>query len=295
MRCRWHSRSSSKAQTTVDFRDPEPTPTTSLGEATFVGGDGAVPDLTVDTLFEGRLELYQRRRGSRFGIDALLLAGTAHCRPETRLLDLGCGNGVVALAMLYLWSVRRATGLEIQAQLAELARLNAARNDLTDRFEVRAGDVRRIGEAVAPHTFDLVVCNPPYYPSHSGRLNPDSERAAARHELRGTLADFLRAAHYAVVARGAVQLIYPASRLTAMLEAIKSAGFVPQWLQFVHPEAERPAQLVLCRARRGGAPTLSVRPPLVLQVAATDGGQEPSPSVRQLLSGQPIPPSGETS
>jgi tRNA1Val (adenine37-N6)-methyltransferase len=268
---------------------------TPPSEAAVAQGDGAPPDLTVDTLFEGRLELYQRRGGSRFGIDALLLAGTAHCRPETRLLDLGCGNGVVALAMLHLWEVRRATGLEIQPQLAELARLNAARNDLTDRFEVRVGDVRRIRDAVAPQTFDLVVCNPPYYPSGSGRLNPDSERAAARHELRGTLADFLRAAHHAVVARGVVQLIYPASRLTPMLEAVKGAGFVPQWLQFVHPETERRAQLVLCRARRGGAPALSVRPPLVLEVAGNDGGREPSPSVRELLSGRPIPAGGGTS
>jgi len=51
--------------------------------------------------------------------------------------------------------------------------------------------VKKIEQLFDPHSFDVVVFNPPYRKLNSGKINPDPERAVARHEISGTIDDFL--------------------------------------------------------------------------------------------------------
>ena len=53
--------------------------------------------LTCDTLFNGKLIIYQPKKGYRFAIDAVLLAGLTRVRPSDRIVDLGTGCGVIPL------------------------------------------------------------------------------------------------------------------------------------------------------------------------------------------------------
>ena len=70
--------------------------------------------LTDDTLFNGRLVCRQHRNGYRFSLDAVLLAH--FCQPASRdkVLDLGCGCGVIGLVLCYRHPEVQVTGLELQ-------------------------------------------------------------------------------------------------------------------------------------------------------------------------------------
>jgi tRNA1(Val) A37 N6-methylase TrmN6 len=80
---------------------------------------------TLDTLFEGRLKILQKKRGYRFSIDALLLAHFADPGPKDRIIDLGTGCGILPLILLFRRKASRIIGVEIQPSLADLARRNA--------------------------------------------------------------------------------------------------------------------------------------------------------------------------
>jgi tRNA1(Val) A37 N6-methylase TrmN6 len=219
--------------------------------------------LTEDTLFNGRLVCRQHREGYRFSMDAVLLAH--FCRPaaQGRVLDLGCGCGVISLILCHRFPDLRLVGLELQPALAALARSNAHANNLQARFTVRQGDLRKIAEAAEPESFDLVISNPPYHRPGSGRISQADECAIARHELCADPDAVMTAAAFALKNRGKVCCVYPSERLAAVLAAMQRNRLTPKRLRpvYSYPEADR-ARLVLFEAAKNSGEGLVLLPPL---------------------------------
>jgi len=163
---------------------------------------------TRDTLWGGRLVLWQPARGCgyRFNLDPVLLANFATAGEH--VLDVGAGCGVVGLIMLALGKVRRVTAVEIQPHLAELAQRNAHENGLSRHYEVVCGDLRTMQ---LPRV-DRVVFNPPYFPLSSSRASPDLGRDWARRENNGTLSDFARLSLGQLTPGGSAAAIVPMPR-----------------------------------------------------------------------------------
>ena len=217
---------------------------------------------SLDTLGSGDLRIIQSVRGLRYSMDALLLARFAAPRPADRILDLGCGNGAIALLLGYRHPRLSVVGLEIQPALASRAQRGADLNGLHDRVKIVEGDLRRIKELLPPASFDLVVCNPPYRQLGRGRLNPEPETSRARHELSATLQEVIAAIRYALAPKGRACLIYHASRLTDLLTGLRAERLEPKMLRSIHSYPEGDAELVLVEARREGRSGLRIIAPL---------------------------------
>lgn len=215
-----------------------------------------------DALLRGRLQLFQPAHGPRVSLDALLLADFARYAGVGPLLDLGCGTGVIALALAVAEPRLRAVGIELQPDLAELARRNCALNGVAERVEIVTGDIARAHALpLAPSSFERVVTNPPFF---RARPAPRAERAVARHEIACTLADVLAAARRFVRPRGRVHLVYPAETLAELLAAVTAAGLRTRALRFVHSFATAAAKRVLLEAALDYRGCIEIRPPLVV-------------------------------
>ena len=215
-------------------------------------------------LFDGRLKLYQPARGYRFSIDALLLAAFARERCSGAVADLGTGCGVLAVLLARCGGVVRILGVEIQDELAELARCNIIFNRCEEKVSILHGDVRRLQAMGPAESFDAVVTNPPFYPAASGRINPVAQKAAARHELHGSLGDFTAACAYLLKQGGRCMVVYSASRLPDLLAALRKKSLEPKTLRFVHARSDEPATMVLAEAVKGAGAEMNIEPPLVL-------------------------------
>jgi tRNA1Val (adenine37-N6)-methyltransferase len=221
-------------------------------------------DETVDALFQGRLKLYQSRSGYRFSLDAVLLARFARIKPGEKAADLGTGNGVIPLIWVYLDPSLSVTGVETQQSMAERARKSVQLNGFEKRITILHGDVRAIDRIAEPESHDVVVCNPPYREPSSGRVSPNSEKQIARHEIKGSLHDFLRAGDYLLPVKGRMAVIYQAARCLDLLEAMREVGIEPKRLRMVHSFADAVASLVLVEGVKGGRSALKVLAPLVI-------------------------------
>lgn len=228
-------------------------------------------ELTVDTLFSGRLSCRQHRDGYRFSVDAVLLAHFLAPRPAESVLDLGCGCGVIPLILAYRRPDLRLTGLELQPQLAALARRNVADNGLAERIGIVEGDLRDLGGLFSPGQFQRLVCNPPFYRSAGARLNLDPERRLARHEVAADLAEVVRAAGWLLHKGGRVNLVYPAERAVALLSGLRGAGLEPKRLRVVHSYPGAPGRLVLVEALKDGGEELEILPPFYIYEGAGGG------------------------
>ena len=79
-----------------------------------------------------------------------------------RILDLGCGSGILSVAAALAGG--EAVCYDVSPRALEAARLNARLNGVSGRVRV-TGDP---GEVVDLGPFDLVVTNPPYLPLDPG-------------------------------------------------------------------------------------------------------------------------------
>lgn len=221
-------------------------------------------DETLDTLFEGKLKLFQGRSGYRFSLDALLLAHFMTCRHKEKIVDLGTGNGVIALILAYLHSSLSITGVETQLSMIDRAFRNVRLNEFQERVTISQADVRNIQETFRPESFAAVVCNPPYRRTTSGRISSNVERKIARHEIAAGLADFLRAGVYLLPIKGRIAMVYPALRLVDLLHSMRNANLEPKRLRMVHSFADTKASLVLVEAVKGGRSGSEALSPLIV-------------------------------
>jgi tRNA1(Val) A37 N6-methylase TrmN6 len=221
------------------------------------------PNETLDDFLDGRLRLIQSKSGYRFSIDALLLSEFTTPDPDDILLDIGTGCGIIPLLILTQRKIRYAIGLEIQEELADQAGRNIHLNGFSYKMTVVRGDIRQ--SPFRSKSVDVVTCNPPYRKIDDGRINPDPQRAAARHEILATINDILKSARDVLKSKGRLNLIYPAERLADILIRMRGFGLEPKRVRFVYPGMESEAKLVLIEASSGGRPGLKVLPPLMGQ------------------------------
>ncbi len=221
-------------------------------------------EATCDLFCDGRLRIRQPREGYRFSIDAVILAGAVRPAPGTRIADLGSGCGIVALLIAARHPGTAVVAVEIQEELARLARANVSENGLSARIEVVCGDLRRLERRDLGGPFGWVVSNPPFRHRGSGRLAGNDSRALARHEICVVLEDVLQAARRLLDPGGRLSLIYDAGRTADLLSGMRSAGLEPKRLRGVHGTPRHAARLVLVEGIRGARPGLRVDPPLFL-------------------------------
>jgi tRNA1(Val) A37 N6-methylase TrmN6 len=217
-----------------------------------------------DSLFNGKVRCAQHEDGYRFSVDAVLLGHFVKPGHDHTVLDLGAGCGVISLILAHRHPGITLTCLELQTDLVALIQRNIIINNFEDRLMAQQGDVAKIDKVLDPENFDLVICNPPYGEVAAGRLSEGSERAIARHEVRGKVVDFVKAAAFAVKNRGKVAFVFPASRLSYLVSALKDVRLEPKRLQIVHSYPDGPAKLVLLEAVKNGGEELHVLPPFFI-------------------------------
>lgn len=218
-----------------------------------------------ESLCPGGLRFVYDGEQFRPGTDTFLLSSQPRLKPGLRVCDLGCGAGLLGLLLLQRQPELHVTGLDIHPAAIRLAERAAAENSLSGRLTFRHGDLREIKGYFPAGTFDLVVCNPPYYPPASGRLAENAARRTARAEITCTLGDVCAAASYLLRWSGAFCLVHKPERLTDLLCALRAAAMEPKRLRLVHQTAGAAPSLVLLEGRRGGKPGLAVEPPLILR------------------------------
>jgi len=219
---------------------------------------------TPETLWPGGPRFLQAAH-FRLGTDSVLLADFVNTAGAGRGIDLGCASGINMLLLLSRTSALHMTGLEIVPEAAELARENMALNGLTGRSEIVTGDIRGHRALFRAGSFDLVVCNPPYFPQGSGALPQDRDRAAARSELLCTLPELCAAAAYLLHTGARAFFVHRPERLSALFVCLANVGLEPKRIRLVCRDAGSAPSLVLVEARRGGKPGLTMEPSLFLQ------------------------------
>ena len=216
-------------------------------------------DETLDPFYHGRILVLQKRRGYRFSVDAPLLADFIRTDPSDELLELGAGSGVISL-LLSIKPFRHITAVEVQADLADLARRNVVLNGLEDRSRIVEADLRSFDPG---RTFDVVFSNPPYIRARGGHLSRSEEKSIAKHEIKCDIYDIIRKTRAFLKENGRAYFIYAEKRRRDFINAVNAHGLKLKTVRLVHARERQAANLFLAECDLI-SPKMRILPPFIL-------------------------------
>lgn len=218
----------------------------------------------LDDLQRNGLKIIQKTDGFCFGMDAVLLSGFASVKPGEQALDLGTGTGIIPLLLSAKTKGEHFTGLEIQTEIMKMAQRSVALNGLEKKIDIIQGDIKEASRIFGAASFDVVTSNPPYMNDAHGLKNPGDVKAISRHEVLCTLEDVVREGTKALKPGGRFYMVHRPHRLAEIITVMRQYKLEPKRMKFVHPFADKDANMVLIEAVRGGGAWLKLEPPVIV-------------------------------
>lgn len=223
-----------------------------------------------DDFLGGAIRLYQPEEGYRIATDTVFLAASINYGKNDRILDMGAGTGGILSCLLSRTAAQTAGnifhGIEMQGQLLDLARLNARKNDFTDRVEYFSGDIANPPASCEPNSYHQVVSNPPYLKKNGATASPCAIKAAAHMDSHIELGDWVHLCLRMLKPLGHLTLVHRADRMDDIIAALHGrAGDIiifPLW-----SAGDKDARRVIIRARKGGKGIIALKPGLIVHTS----------------------------
>lgn len=200
-----------------------------------------------------------------FSLDSIMLANFATIRlKDKRIVDLGCGNGVIPLIMS-LRCDKKIIGVELQSKIADMAKRSIEYNGLTDTIEIINCNMKDYVSDETFESFDLITCNPPYFKvNDKNYFNDNIEKVIARHEVEITLSELMVIVKNLLKNNGNFAIVHRTDRLMEILSEFRKNNIEPKRVRFVHEKSNKESTLVLIEGQKNGKVGLKVENPFIL-------------------------------
>lgn len=218
----------------------------------------------IDDLNRNGYKIIQDMKRFCFGMDAVLLSGFVKLKKGSLVLDIGTGTGIIPILLEAKTLAAHLTGLEIQAESADMARRSISLNNLEQKIDIITGDIKEAEHLFAAASFDVITTNPPYMIGCHGIKNPNEAKAIARHEIACTLRDIVEKSAYLLKPGGHLFMVHRPFRLVEIFSTMVEFGLEPKRMQMVYPYVDKEPNMVLIEACRGGKSRLKVEKPLIV-------------------------------
>lgn len=222
-------------------------------------------------------------------MDPVLLAAHIAPAPHSRILDAGCGCGIISILLASRHGDVRIFGVEIQRELACLARENVRINGIQDRVSILHRDIASLActellcedpdRECLDGKVDVVIANPPYQKRGSGRISRDKQIALARHEISMDIAMLCTRAGELTGPKGAMAIIFPVDRFDELTMAMASAGFGVDQIRWVYTVQGREPKLVMVSGRK----SMDQEPEILPHLHIFDATGKPSAEYNDIL------------
>lgn len=209
------------------------------------------------------LKIVQNNQYFNFSLESVLLPRFCILKDNMKIIDFCTGNAPIPLILSTLTN-SNIIGVEIQKEIYDLAVASININNLNDRITIVNDDVNNIAKLYETDSFDLITCNPPYFKyNESSNLNLNEVKSIARHEIKVSLVDIIKAARKMLKNSGSLVLVHRTDRLSDIINTLREYNIEPKRIRFIYPKEDEESNLVLIDAKKNAKPGLKVLPPLI--------------------------------
>lgn len=219
-------------------------------------------DETLDDLQLNGINIIQKKKAFRFGIDAVLLANYANVKNNHTVIDLCTGTGIVPFIIAGKTKAKKVLGIEIQDEFVEMAHRSVEINNLQNRVDFMCADLKDTAVLKKLERADVVTVNPPYKLMNAGIKNATDKLTIARHEVLCNLENVIAASRILLKDNGRLYMVHRPERLADIFCLMRKYKIEPKRVQFVHPSAKKAPNIVLVEGQRDGGSFLKFEEPL---------------------------------
>ncbi|MBN1551672.1 methyltransferase [bacterium] len=210
-----------------------------------------------------KLKMHVDNSGFLFGLESILLIDFVPNKTYHRAIDLGCGDGILALRLAETRHLEEIWAVELNETIYERSNTNIALNGYTGCIKLLHKDIRKLRGIFQHHSFDLVITNPPFFePETDYRCGNDHERFS-RQCFHGGLRQFIQVAGFLLKQKADLVVLYHPSRLDVLIAELLKTDFQPKTLQILYHQDGR-ALFVFLHAAYRGKSGLTILPPKIL-------------------------------
>lgn len=199
------------------------------------------------------LKVYQFDDGFKFSLDSILLAEFAQIRKnDNKIIDLCTGNGVIPIVINHLYN-KSVDGIEVQNEVYDLARDSVHENGMDNDINIVCGDASFVQNYFPGNTYDVVLCNPPYFKYHSPDfINNNKIKSIARHEIMINLTQLFSSVQYLLRDKGRFYLVHVPDRIEEIVNCASNCQLALKELQFVSSKSvENPIIALMSFVKKG--------------------------------------------
>ena len=188
------------------------------------------------------------RCAMKVGTDGVLLGATAPVGQARRVLDIGCGSGLIALMLAQRSHAQtRIDAVELESFAAAQAGENFRESVWAPRLSVYAQDINEYA-GQHPTEYDLIVSNPPYF--ESAVACRDEARNAARYTETLTHDALLDCAQRLITPQGLFSVVLPYDIGLAFETLAHQKGWFSAWRMAVRDRPGKPLNRLLLTLSR---------------------------------------------
>lgn len=219
----------------------------------------------IDDLEFAGLKIIQNTDGFCFGIDSVLLADFAkNIKKNSKVVDIGTGTGIISILLSKKAVVDKIYGVEIQAEVADMAKRSVELNGLEDKIEIINDDIKNINKYIENNSIDVIVSNPPYKKINAGVKNENEKLLISRHEIKCNLADIAEISRKLLKDKGEIYIVHKSERLVDILTTFRQNKLEVKLIRLVQSDVQSKPNLVLIKAVKNGGEFLSIDKPLII-------------------------------
>lgn len=207
------------------------------------------------------MKIIQRKDGFRFGIDSVLLPYFVDFTSAESVVEIGTGSGIIAMQTIYRYPNIRIKAVEIQEEIADMAKRNIEYNNLSAKVDVIEGNIK---EFYPDKKVDAVITNPPYMKINEGKVSENRLKAISRHELELDLEELLQESQRLLKIGGTLNLIYRTNRFYEFIALLDKYKFSPRRIRFIYSKKGTDSILFMAEVVKGKNMNGSIMSPIYI-------------------------------